>query len=701
MDDTVEDGAVREAAFAVVPRAALATALEQIDAIVRPLGDLYFTELRTQAGKLRFLPALLRSVSFGATPAGQRTLDAVRHLRGTGGRGPALSAPLGFVPSGWRRQVKARDGGVDSLGYRLCLLDAMRFGIRRRDLFTTPSLRYADPRLGLLAGPAWESARPAICRTLGLSTDAPSEVARLAERLDAAYRDTAANLPKNASVQVDGGDLVLSALDKLEQPASLVALKAAAAARLPRVDLPELLLEMHARTGFADGFTHASEGGARAGGVTTSICAVLLAEACNTGFEPLIRGDIPALGRSRLSWVRQNYVRAETFTRANAALVAAQNRIPLARAWGGGDVASADGLRFVVPVRTIHSGPNPRYFGQERGVTFYNLVSDQFTGLNGITVHGTLRDSLTLLSLVLEQQTELQPTEIMSDTGAYTDTISGIFHLLGFQFSPRLADIGGTRFWRVDGKADYGALDELAAQRVNTALIIQHWEDLLRLAGSLKLGTVQAAGLFRTLQTKDRPTKLARALEELGRLIKTLYLLRFIDDAAYRRRILVQLNRGEGRHQLARTMFHGKRGELRQRYLEGQEDQLGALGLVVNVIVLWKTIYMDAALDQLRAEGFDVRQEDVARLSPLGFEHTNMLGRYAFILPDGIARGELRPLRDPRHTADEGRIAVSVPLLLDPPNPKRADSEPRPLAGLAAGIRTQGFEAPASAEPAA
>ena len=301
--------------------------------------------------------------------------------------------------------------------------------------------------------------------------------------------------------------------------------------------------------------------------------------------------------------------------------MAAQNRILLAHAWGGGDVASADGLRFVVPVRTIHSGPNPRYYGQERGVTFYNLVSDQFTGLNGITVPGTLRDSLTLLSVVLEQQTELQPTEIMSDTGAYTDTIFGIFHLLGYQFSPRLADIGGTRFWRVDGKADYGTLDELAAHRINLKLTVQHWEDLLRLAGSLKLGTVQAAGLIRTLQTKDRPTKLARALEELGRLVKTLYLLRFIDDEAYRRRILVQLNRGEGRHQLARVVFHGKRGELRQRYREGQEDQLGSLGLVVNVIVLWNTIYMNAALNQLRAEGFDVRAEDVARLSPLGFDH--------------------------------------------------------------------------------
>src|ERR687894_1090110 len=103
--------------------------------------------------------------------------------------------------------------------------------------------------------------------------------------LDAAYRTTAASLPANAAVQVAGDDLALSALDRLEEPASLVALRAAVQGRMPRLDLPELLLEMHARTGFADGFTHASEGGARAGGVAVSLCAVLLAEACNTGLD--------------------------------------------------------------------------------------------------------------------------------------------------------------------------------------------------------------------------------------------------------------------------------------------------------------------------------------------------------------------------------------------------------------------------------
>lgn len=130
-------------------------------------------------------------------------------------------------------------------------------------------------------------------------------------------------------------------------------------------------------------------------------------------------------------------------------------------------------------------------------------------------------------------------------------------------------------------------------------------------------------------------------------------MLRFIDDESYRRRILVQLNRGEGRHQLVRTVFHGKRGELRQRYREGQEDQLGALGLVVNLVVLWNTIYIDAALDQLRADGHAVLDDDVARLSPLGSKHINMLGRYAFTIPDMVARGELRPLRDPSTTGTD------------------------------------------------
>jgi TnpA family transposase len=210
-----------------------------------------------------------------------------------------------------------------------------------------------------------------------------------------------------------------------------------------------------------------------------------------------------------LAWVNQNYIRHETLTEGNALLVEAQNAIPLVHAWGGGDVASADGMRFVVPVRTIHAGPNPKYFGRYRGVTYYNLMSDQSTGLGAMVVPGTLRDSLVLLSVLLEQQTELQPTEMMTDTGAYTDVMFGLFRLLSYRFSPRLADIGDTRLWRVDANADYGVLNHLARHRLRLDLIRDHWEDMLRLAGSLKLGAVQAHGIMRTLQVGDRPTQLA------------------------------------------------------------------------------------------------------------------------------------------------------------------------------------------------
>ncbi|AZE56926.1 Mobile element protein [Pseudomonas synxantha] len=140
---------------------------------------------------------------------------------------------------------------------------------------------------------------------------------------------------------------------------------------------------------------------------------------------------------------------------------------------------------------------------------------------------------------------------------------------------------------------------------------------------------------------------MAQALAEFGRIEKTLHTLNYIDDEFKRRATPTQLNRGEGRHSWARAVFHGKRGELRQRYREGQEDQLGTLGLVVNIVVLWNTISMTAAMERLKQHGYPVLEEDLARLSPLIFEHINMLGRYSFAVLEDVARGELRPLRNP------------------------------------------------------
>ena len=405
--------------------------------------------------------------------------------------------------------------------------------------------------------------------------------------------------------------------------------------------------KIHHRTGFANKFSHISEKKSRVSDLPLSICAILLAEACNIGLEPIVNENVPALTRSRLSWVKQNYIRAENLIRANAKLVNEQTCIPLAQYWGGGEVASANGLRFVVPIRTLNAGPNSKYFPVGRGITYYNFTSDQFTGFHGIVIPGTLRDSLYILEGLLENQTELNPLEIMADTAGASNLVFGLFWLLGYQFSPRLADIGETNFWRIDQKANYGLLNNLSHHRIRLRLIERNWEDMLRVAGSLKLGTIRASELIRSLLRGKNPSTLSRAISELGKIPKTLYMLSYIDDENYRRRILTQLNRGESRHGVARIIFHGQRGEIRKRYREGQEDQLGALGLVLNAVVLWNTLYMNKAIDYLSSQNLELKADDIARLSPLLHEHINVLGRYSFNLTESVEKGELRPLYCP------------------------------------------------------
>ena len=592
LDDSYEISQLREIAFSIVPRERLEKAVATIGALARPRDDNFYPELRDRYFRVRrFLPTMLRTMQFEGTQAGKPILRALQFLASIEGkRVPDMAkAPLDTVPKAWRRLVVGEDRQIDRRAYTLCSLEQLQDNLRRRDVFVSDGDRWGDPRAKLPQGKDWESARSQVCRTLGRQIRPEDELKDLGSQLDEAYRRTAENFPDNATVRIENRDgrdrIVLTGLDKIEDPPSLISLRRQVAALIPRVELPEILWEIQYRTGFADEFTHVSEAEARVADLPVGISAVLLAEACNIGLEPLVREDVPALTRDRLGWVQQNYIRAETLIRANARLVKEQTLIPLAQEWGGGEVASADELRFVVPVRTINAVPNPKYFRTSQGITYYNFTSDQFIGFHGIVIPGTLRDSIYILEGLLEHQTVLNSVEIMADTAGANDLVFGLFWLLGYLFSPRLADIGEARFWRMDPSADYGVLNFLARNRISMGLIEQNWDDMLRVAGSLKWGTVSASELIRSLLRSKRPSSLTRAISELGRIPKTLFLLSYIDDENCRRRILTQINRGEGRHKLARTTFHGKRGEVRKRYREGQEDQLGALGLVVNVIV--------------------------------------------------------------------------------------------------------------------
>src|SRR5262249_26587715 len=155
------------------------------------------------------------------------------------------------------------------------------------------------PHAKLPKGPVWEKVRMRVGRTLGRSPTATEELGSLRRQLDEAYRRMVRNLPTNAAVTIDRSarrDVVtLTPLDKLDEPASLLELRRSVKAQLPRVDLTEILLVIQAWTNFASEFLHIREGDARVVDLDLSLCAVLLAEACNIWLEPLVGPDVPAL----------------------------------------------------------------------------------------------------------------------------------------------------------------------------------------------------------------------------------------------------------------------------------------------------------------------------------------------------------------------------------------------------------------------
>ena len=173
------------------------------------------------------------------------------------------------------------------------------------------------------------------------------------------------------------------------------------------------------------------------------------------------------------------------------------------------------------------------------------------------------------------------------------------------------------------------------------------------MVASIYTGALRAYDVVTMLQRDGHPTALGEAIASYGRIFKTLHILQFIDvDETYRRDIKGIRNLQEGRHDLGPQDLPRQEGRAVPPLQRGLENQLGALGLVLNCATLWTTVYLDAAIRQLKAQGYPVREEDMARLSPFVHKHLGVHGTYAFALPD-LAPGAIRDLRDPDNAEDD------------------------------------------------
>jgi TnpA family transposase len=251
----------------------------------------------------------------------------------------------------------------------------------------------------------------------------------------------------------------------------------------------------------------------------------------------------------------------------------------------------------------------------------------------------------------LYHQSSLVINEHYTDTGGFADHVFAMCRLLGFRFAPRIRDLKEKRLYLLPGMIVPPELASMVAGTINIRVVTEQWLELLRLALSIKTGTVTASVILRKIAAYPRQNGLALALRELGKLERTLFTLQWLQDPELRRRSHVGLNKGEQQNALRRAVFFNRLGEIRDRSYENQRHRASGLNLVVAAIILWNTVYLQRAVDHLRNDGHDPAPGDLAHLSPLGWEHINLTGDYHWDSSPAYGPDQFRPLRTKANAA--------------------------------------------------
>ncbi|MGF6884275.1 TnpA family transposase [Nocardia sp. GAS34] len=602
---------------------------------------------------------MLESVRFAGGTAATELLIAVamlRELNATGRRKVFDDAPAGFVPTKWRGYLdQARKTG-SATAYRhyweLCVLLGLRDGLRSGDVFVPGSRRYADPATYLLTADQWEPQREEFCRLVGRAADPGVALAAAVAELHAALGELETVLAEGAGpVRLDeeSGDLIISPLTAEDVPAEAVSLKAELTEMLPFAPIVSLLIELDKRTHYLNCFTHRGGQGTRSPELKRNLIAVLLAHSTNLGLTRM--AEACGITYDILSWTNEWYVREETLRAANGVLIDYHQHLPLTSVFGAGTLSSSDGQRFPTRGKSTTARPMSRYFA-DQGLSTYTHVTDTHATYGTKVIVATKREAHYVLDEILGNATDLPITEHATDTHGVTLVNFGLFDLLGMQLSPRIRDLGRITLYRCEPRADaearFAQVGPLLTRKLNLELIARHWDDLLRLAGSLKFGHATASLLVGKLSASGRQNTLAAALKEYGALRRTIYAAKYLSDPDYRRKISRQLNKGESLHALRRDLLYAHEGMIRARHIEQQAEQAWCLTLATNAVIAWTTEYYGLAVEQMRRAGQRIDDEVLAHISPTHSANINFFGAIEVDIEGELAQlgpTGYRPLR--------------------------------------------------------
>jgi TnpA family transposase len=594
----------------------------------------------------RYAPQFLDVLKLRAAPAAKGVLDAIdvlRDMNNDNARKVPADAPTAFIKPRWAKLVLT-DDGIDRRYYELCALSELKNALRSGDVWVQGSRQFKDFDEYLLPAEKFATLKLASELPLAVSTDCDQylhdRLELLEQQLTTVNRMAAANNLPDAIITESG--LKITPLDAAV-PETAQALIDQSAMLLPHLKITELLMEVDEWTGFTRHFTHLKTSDTAKD--KTLLLTTILADGINLGLTKMAE-SCPGTTYAKLSWLQAWHIRDETYSTALAELVNAQFRQPFAGNWGDGTTSSSDGQNFRTGSKAESTGHiNPKY-GSSPGRTFYTHISDQYAPFSAKVVNVGVRDSTYVLDGLLYHESDLRIEEHYTDTAGFTDHVFGLMHLLGFRFAPRIRDLGDTKLFIPKGDTAYDALKPMiSSDRLNIKQIRAHWDEILRLATSIKQGTVTASLMLRKLGSYPRQNGLAVALRELGRIERTLFILDWLQSVELRRRVNAGLNKGEARNALARAVFFYRLGEIRDRSFEQQRYRASGLNLVTAAIVLWNTVYLERATSALRGHGKSLDDTLLQYLSPLGWEHINLTGDYLWRSSTKVGAGKFRPLR--------------------------------------------------------
>ena len=528
---------------------------------------------------------------------------------------------LSFLPKAWQRLV-VKDGRADRRLYEIATLAVLCRRLASGDIWIEGTRNYQQFDRYLLAkAEVTENAK-----ALAVPTECEDYLQERSRLLDWRLRRFANALrhERLRGVALRNGLLHVSPTQAITPPEA-ERLDRALDRLMPRVRITELLHEVGRRTGFAHAFADLRSG--KPVENESALLAAILADGTNLGLERMANAS-QGVTKAQLAWIHTWYLREETYRAALGAIINAHHAEPMAAIWGAGETSSSDGQFFRTRWRGHGSGEINAKYGIDPGMLFYTHISDQYGPFHGKIISATLGEAPHVLDGLLHHGTVLTIKEHYTGTGGANDHVFALCHLLGFRFVPRLRDFQDYRLGAIEKANVYKGIETLFSRPIRIDVIREHWDEIIRLAASIRAGTVAPSVILKKLAAFPRQNRLDFALSELGRLERTLFMLDWLESPELRRRCHAGLNKGESRHALAQAVFLHKQGRIVDRTFENQSYRASGLNLVTAAIVYWNTVYLGRVVQHLRSAGAVVPDDLLQHVAPLGWNHISLTGDY-------------------------------------------------------------------------